>query len=146
MDAYSISFTLGKASNPHGANLRHNNRTFLAPNIDPSRTEQNVTYVRQDVREAYHQLFDRAVEDYNAKQKQPCRRIKDYYEQIASGKREEAFYEIVIQFGDMQTSPVRPSRRQYKYTLAMYQARFRTPVTNRLTCEGNQISGNIAYR
>ena len=105
MDSYSISFTLGKASNPHGANLRHNNRKFYAPNIDPSRTEQNVTYVRQDVREAYHQLFDRAVEDYNAKQKQPCRRIKDYYEQIASGKREEAFYEIVIQFGDMQTSP-----------------------------------------
>ena len=24
MDAYSISFTLGKASHPHGANLRHN--------------------------------------------------------------------------------------------------------------------------
>lgn len=105
MDAYSISFTLGKASNPHGANLRHNNRKFYAPNIDPSRTEQNMTYVRQDVREAYHQLFDRAVEDYNAKQKQPCRRIHDYYEHIASGKREEAFYEIVIQFGDMQTSP-----------------------------------------
>ena len=105
LDAYSISFTLGKASNPHGANLRHNNRKFYAPNIDPARTEQNVTYVRQDVREAYHQLFDKAIEEYNAKQKQPCRRIKDYYEQIASGKREEAFYEIVIQFGDMQTAP-----------------------------------------
>ena len=105
MDAYSISFTLGKASNPHGANLRHNNRKFLAPNIDPSRTEQNVTYVRQDVRDAYHQLFDQAVADYNARQKQPCRRISDYYEHIASGKREEAFYEIVIQFGDMQSAP-----------------------------------------
>ena len=105
MVAYSISFTLGKASNPHGANLRHNNRQFYAPNIDPARTEQNVTYVCQDVREAYHQLFDKAVEEYSAKQKQPCRRIRDYYEHIASGKREEAFYEIVIQFGDMQTSP-----------------------------------------
>ena len=69
MEAFSISFTLGKASSPHGANLRHNNRKFYAPNIDPSRTEQNMTYVRQDVREAYHQLFDRAVEDYNANQK-----------------------------------------------------------------------------
>ena len=105
MDAYSISFTLGKASNPHGANLRHNNRKFLAPNIDPARTEQNVTYVCQDVREAYHQLFDKAIEEYNAKQKQPCRRIRDYYEQIASGKREEAFYEVVIQFGDVRTAP-----------------------------------------
>ena len=93
MDAYSISFTLGKASNPHGANLRHNNRKFLAPNIDPSRTEQNVTYVRQDVREAYHQLFDQAVQEYNARQYRKDRVINDYYEQIASGKREEAFYE-----------------------------------------------------
>ena len=83
MDAYSISFTLGKASNPHGANLRHNNRTFLAPNIDPSRTEQNVTYVRQDVREAYHQLFDQAVQEYNDKQYRKDRVIEDYYTQIA---------------------------------------------------------------
>ena len=105
MDAYSISFTLGKASNPHGANLRHNNRKFLAPNIDPSRTEQNVTYVRQDVREAYHQLFDQAVQEYNARQYRKDRVINDYYEQIASGKREEAFYEAVIQFGDMKTAP-----------------------------------------
>lgn len=105
MDAYSVSFTLGKASNPHGANLRHNNRKFLAANIDPSRTEQNVTYAQQDVQAAYHQLFDKAVEEYNAKQRQPCRRIKDYYEHIASGKREEAFYEVVVQFGDVKTSP-----------------------------------------
>lgn len=105
MDAYSISFTLGKASNPHGANLRHNNRTFLAPNIDPSRTEQNVTYVRQDVREAYHQLFDQAIQEYNDRQYRKDRVINDYYTQIASGKREEAFYEIVIQFGDMRTAP-----------------------------------------
>lgn len=105
MDSYSISFTLGKASNPHGANLQHNNRKFLAANIDPSRTEQNITYTQQDVREAYQQLFGKAIEEYNAKQRQPCRRIKDYYAQIADGKREEAFYEIVIQFGDMKTAP-----------------------------------------
>ena len=103
MDAYSISFTLGKASNPHGANLRHNNRPFLAPNIDPSRTEQNVTYVRQDVRDAYHQLFDQAVQEYNDRQYRKDRVIDDYYAQIASGKREEAFYEIVIQFGNKET-------------------------------------------
>lgn len=105
MDAYSVSFTLGKASNPHGANLLHNNRKFLAANIDPARTEQNVAYVQQDVQAAYHQLFDKAVEEYNAKQRQPCRRIKDYYAQVAASKREEAFYEAVIQFGDMQTAP-----------------------------------------
>ena len=104
MNTFSISFTLGKASSPHGANLRHNNRKFLASNIDPKRTEQNVTYVQQDVREAYHHLFDQAVREYNERQYRKDRVIPDYYEHIASGKREEAFYEIVVQFGDMQTA------------------------------------------
>ena len=105
MEAFSISFTLGKASSPHGANLRHNNRKFLADNINPIRTEKNVTYVQQDVRAAYHQLFDQALAEYNARQYRKDRIIHDYYEQITAGKREEAFYEIVIQFGDVHTAP-----------------------------------------
>lgn len=105
MDAYSISFTLGKASNPHGANLRHNNRKFLAANIDPQRTEQNVKYRQQDVREAYHQLFDKAVQEYNEKQYRKDRVISDYYDLMEKSKREEAYYEVVVQFGDVQTTP-----------------------------------------
>ena len=105
MNQLSISFTLGKASVQHGANVNHNNREFIARNIDPTRTHQNVTYVRQDVREAYDELFGEAVKEYNDGQKQKCRRISDYYQHIADGKREEAFYEIVVQFGDSQTAP-----------------------------------------
>lgn len=105
MSKLSISFTLGKASVAHGANVEHNNREFIAGNIDPKRISQNVTYVRQDVREAYQELFGKAVADYNAKQKQPCRRISDYYKHISESKREEAFYEIVVQFGDSKTAP-----------------------------------------
>lgn len=105
MSKLSISFTLGKASVKHGANIDHNNREFVASNINEKKISENVTYVKQDVREAYQELFGKAVEQYNEKQKQPCRRIKDYYEHIASGKREEAFYEIVVQFGDSKTAP-----------------------------------------
>lgn len=105
MSKLSISFTLGKASVAHGANVEHNNREFVAGNIDPKRISQNVTYVRQDVREAYRELFEKAVADYNEKQKQPCRRISDYYKHISESKREEAFYEIVVQFGDSKTAP-----------------------------------------
>lgn len=104
MDAYSISFTLGKASHPHGANLRHNNRKFLAANIDPSRTKENVTYRQQDVRAAYHHLFDQAVKEYNDQQYRKDRMIDDYYARIAASKREEAFYEVVVQFGDVKTA------------------------------------------
>lgn len=105
MDRYSISFTLGKASDPHGANLSHNNRNFTAANVHESRSNQNITYQRQDVRDAYEHLFGKALAEYNAKQAKPSRRIKDYYEHISSGNREEAFYEVVVQFGDMQNAP-----------------------------------------
>lgn len=107
MSKLSVSFTLGKASVAHGANVEHNNREFVAGNIDPKRISENVTYVRQDVREAYQELFGKAVELYNENQKQPCRRISDYYKHISESKREEAFYEIVVQFGDSKTAPCR---------------------------------------
>ena len=91
MDRYSVSFTLGKPSVPHGGNLAHNNREFTAANIHAQRSAQNITYTSQDIQQAYHELFDDAVKEYNTKQRQPCRRIKDYYERVASGKREEPF-------------------------------------------------------
>lgn len=105
MGSMSISFTLGKASVQHGANVEHNNREFIAGNIDKKRINENVTYVREDVKQAYQELFGKAVAEYNQKQKQPCRRIQDYYQHISNGKREEAFYEIVVQFGDSKTTP-----------------------------------------
>ena len=105
MSTLSTSFTLGKASVQHGANLKHNNREFIAKNINVAKLSENVTYVKKDVKESYQQLFGKSIEEYNQKQKQPCRRINDYYEHIANGKREEAFYEIVVQFGDSKTAP-----------------------------------------
>ena len=38
MGQFSISFTVGKASDPNCADFAHNNREFYAPNIDPTRT------------------------------------------------------------------------------------------------------------
>ncbi|MDR2558159.1 MAG: plasmid recombination protein [Oscillospiraceae bacterium] len=106
MSALSTSFTLGKASSPNGANVEHNNREFIADNVDVNRIADNITYVKQDVRQAYEELFGDALREYNARQKQPCRRIDDYYEHILNGRREEAFYEIIVQFGDSHSAPV----------------------------------------
>jgi hypothetical protein len=58
------------------------------------------------VRVAYDELFSESVAEYNSRQKQPCRRIKDYFEKIESGNREEPYYELVIQFGDMKSAGV----------------------------------------
>ena len=101
MEQFSISLTLGKASDPHGANLAHNNRDFSAANISPD----NIIFETMSPQKAYEILFSESLEAYNAKQKQPCRRIYDYYSHIANGKREEPFYEVIVQFGDSKNAP-----------------------------------------
>jgi len=65
MSKLSISFTLGKAS-AGKANIEHNNREFVSSNVDVTRMADNVTYIRQDIREAYEELFGDALQDYNA--------------------------------------------------------------------------------
>lgn len=80
--------------------IEHNNRDFFTDNIDQSRTKDNITYVKRDLREFYHELFDEALEKYNAKQTRPDRRINDYYEHIRLGKKEKLFQEIIVMFGN----------------------------------------------
>ena len=111
MERFSISFTLGKASAAHGANVNHNNRKFLADNINPAETPHNISYKMQSVESAYQELFGEAVKEYNERQKRPCRRIADYYSHIANGHREEPFYEAVVQFGDCRT--VQPGTQRW---------------------------------
>ena len=86
--------------------INHNCRKFTAENVDPARSHLNIEYCNEDLHEVYHELFDAAVERYNAKQKRKDRMIDDYYEKIRSGKQEKLFHEIIIQIGD------RESRRQ----------------------------------
>lgn len=105
MTTFSTSFTLGKASVAHGANLEHNNREFIARNIDASKTSENITYARRDVQETYQTLFGAALKEYNEKQTRKDRLISDYFQHISNSKREEAFYEIVVQFGDSKSAP-----------------------------------------
>ncbi|MDE7363563.1 MAG: plasmid recombination protein, partial [Ruminococcus sp.] len=105
MSKLSISFTLGKASVPHEANVDHNNREFIANNVNKSKICENITYIKQDVREAYQELFGQSLADYNSKQTRRDRIISDYFKHISKSKREEAFYEIIVQFGDSKTAP-----------------------------------------
>jgi hypothetical protein len=106
MNSYSTSFTVGKASDPHGANIEHNNRIFVAKNVDEKKISDNIIYVREDLKKAYDKLFGESLKEYNAKQKKPCRRIDSYYTHIKNSKREELFYEMVVQFGDRDTAKI----------------------------------------
>ena len=72
----------------------------MQPNVDPTRTHLNVEYCYTPIEEAYHQLFDAALAEFNAKQKRKDRCIENYYEKILDGKQEKPFYEVIFQVGN----------------------------------------------
>ena len=86
--------------------IEHNNRDFFTENVDKSRTPNNTTYIKRDLRELYHELFDEALAEYNARQDRPDRQIPDYYEHIRKGKKEKLFQEIIVMFGDIVNIPL----------------------------------------
>ena len=90
----TISAMVGKGS------VNHNSRKFKAANVDGERSHLNIDYCNENIKEVYHQLFDDALERYNAKQTREDRRIENYYEKIRSGKQEKPFHELILQIGD----------------------------------------------
>lgn len=94
----TISVTIGQGC------LKHNNRVFIAENVDAARLDRNVIFLERDIRAVYHELFDDAVEEYNAKQKRKDRKIQNYYEKIKSGRQERLFTEAIVQIGNMKDS------------------------------------------
>lgn len=60
----------------------------------------NVVYRDEPIQKVYHELFDEAVNRYNAKQKRKDRCINDYYEHLRTGKQEKLFHELIVQIGN----------------------------------------------
>lgn len=93
----TISAMVGKGS------ITHNNRDFIAENVDGERTKNNITYCNEKIQDVYHELFDEALQKCNEKQTRSDRVIADYYEKIRTGKQEKPFHEIILQIGDKDT-------------------------------------------
>ena len=85
----TISGMMGKGS------VNHNTRAFSAKNVDKERSRDNVEFCHKDIKAVYHELFDEALERYNAKQKRSDRKIDNYYEKIRQGKQEKLFYDLL---------------------------------------------------
>lgn len=107
MSGKSISHCQGKGS------LSHNNRDFKAKNVDSLRTEDNITFIKQPIAEAYDECFGASVQRYNEKQSRSDRKITtSYYESIfnhtpcntviTSSDKRKSFYEDVVQIGTMK--------------------------------------------
>ena len=92
----TISAMVGKGS------VNHNSRKFKAENVDADRSHLNIDYCNESIKKVYHELFDEALERYNAKQTRTDRKIANYYEKIRSSKQEKPFHELILQIGDKE--------------------------------------------
>lgn len=90
----TISGRIGKGS------IGHDNRKFIAKNVDAARTADNIVLVQGNIEQVYHELFDEALAEYNARQTRKDRCIKNYYEHICHSKQEKPFYELIFQIGN----------------------------------------------
>lgn len=80
--------------------INHNTRAFSAKNVDTERSIYNVEFCHAEIEEVYLELFDEALERYNAKQKRNDRKIDNYYEKIRRGKQDKLFHKAVFQIGN----------------------------------------------
>jgi len=131
-----ISFCQGKGS------LTHNNREFIAENVDRSRIRDNYTFVKQDLGTVYEHLFGESTERYNAKQKRNDRIIKgSYFESLFHQKpsntvvtvadKRKSFYEDVVQIGKMEDSGIETEDAQLvAECLKEYMANFQSRNPN----------------
>lgn len=99
MNHFTMSIAKGRGD------LRHNNREFRPKNADPSRKNNNIILVKEDLQKVYHELFDESVIKYNDTQKRNDRKIKNYFDKIYRSKKEKPFYEFIIQVGNQNEQP-----------------------------------------
>lgn len=110
MTEKSISYVQGNAS------LAHNNREFFTENIDRERTPDNITIIKQPLKEAYEHCFGQAVAEYNSRQTRNDRKISDYFQhvfrqgytnsRIQGGNNQYSFYETLVQIGNKDDTAV----------------------------------------
>ncbi len=103
--AFTISTHTGSAV-ARGHNIRDRRITDKESHIDPDGLHE--TWRDETERHAYHRLFDKAVEDYNAKQTRADRRIKNYYADVCKDDKKHTAYEMIIAVGS-RDNPVDPA-------------------------------------
>lgn len=95
----TISFHCGSTYS-RGHNIRDKRYTAEQKHIDKELTKHNEVLYDCSVREKYNEIFQSAVEDYNAHQSRADRKIDNYYLKVKNDKRKNAVYEVIVQIGD----------------------------------------------
>lgn len=100
--------TLSFKTNPRQTNIRHNNRELTEKefrsdahkHIQREKSKYNIQIFKRDIKEVYHELFDDALNAYNAKQKRKDRKIDDYYKHVQKSKNLDLQREFIVTVGN----------------------------------------------
>lgn len=100
--------TLSFKTNPRQTNIRHNNRELSEKefrsdahkHIRREKSKYNIQIFKRDIKEVYHELFDDALNAYNAKQKRKDRKIGDYYKHVQKSKNLDLQREFIVTVGN----------------------------------------------
>lgn len=100
--------TLSFKTNPKQTNIRHNNRELTEKefksdahkHIQREKSKYNIQIFKRDIKDVYHELFDDALNDYNAKQKRKDRKIDDYYKHVQKSKNLDLQREFIVAVGN----------------------------------------------
>ena len=100
--------TLSFKTNPSQTNIRHNNRELTEKefrsdahkHIQREKSKYNIQIFKRDIKDVYHELFDDALNAYNAKQKRKDRKIDDYYKHVQKSKNLDLQREFIVTVGN----------------------------------------------
>ena len=84
---------------------KHNLRKYKSKDYDRDQIEVlrgSSTNILDDVEAVYHQEFDPAVQNYNAKQKRSDRKIDNYLRTVSDNAKNDVAVEVILQIGDME--------------------------------------------
>lgn len=89
-------------------NIRHNNRELSEEefksnehkHINRALSHENITIIKRDIKEVYHDEFDDALNTYNSKQRRKDRKIEDYYKHVKKSKTLDLQREFVVSVGN----------------------------------------------
>lgn len=85
---------------PDDGVVAYNRHTYIAENVDSTRTYLNIEYCYTPIEQVYYDIFDEALAEFNAKQKRKDRHIENYYEKNRDSKQEKTYYEVIYQVGN----------------------------------------------
>lgn len=100
--------TLSFKTNPRQTNIRHNNRELTEKefksnahrHIQREKSKYNIQIFKRDIKDVYHELFNDALNTYNAKQKRKDRKIDDYYKHVQKSKNLDLQREFIVTVGN----------------------------------------------